>query len=61
MRIWKCDSNWNNTRVLDLFVDYRCVFFGTTDVDRIGHYQEVTPGDLIAISRGTKIGNYCNL
>lgn len=55
MRIWKCDSNWNNTRVLDLFVDYRCVFLGTTDVDRIGHYQEVTPGDLIAISRGTKI------
>ena len=54
MRIWKCDSNWGGTRVLDIFVDYRCVFFGT-DVDKIGHYQEVMPGDLIAISRGTRI------
>ena len=54
MRIWKCDSNWGGTRVLDLFVDYRCVFFGT-DVDKVGHYWEVSPGDLIAISRGTEI------
>lgn len=54
MRIWKCDSNWGGTRVLDLFIDYRCVFFGT-DVDKVGHYQEVVPGDLIAISRGTRI------
>ena len=54
MRIWKCDSNWGGIRVLDLFVDYRCVFFGT-DVDKVGHYLDVTPGDLIAISRGTKI------
>ena len=54
MRIWKCDSNWGGTRVLDLFVDYRCVFFGT-DVDKVGHYWEVAPGDLIAISRGTEI------
>ncbi len=54
MRIWKCDSRWDDTRVLDLFVDYRCVFFGT-DADKIGHYWEVSPGDLIAISRGTAI------
>ena len=54
MRIWKCDSNWGGTRVLDLFIDYRCVFFGT-DVDKVGHYREVVPGDLIAISRGTRI------
>lgn len=54
MRIWKCDSNWGGIRVLDLFVDYRCVFFGT-DVNKVGHYKEVSPGDLIAISRGTKI------
>ena len=54
MRIWKCDSNWGGTRVLDLFIDYRCVFLGT-DVDKVGHYQEVVPGDLIAISRGTRI------
>ena len=54
MRIWKCDSNWGGRRVLDLFVDYRCVFFGT-DVNKVGHYWEVSPGDLIAISRGTEI------
>ena len=54
MRAWKCDSNWGGTRVLDLFVDYRCAFFGA-DADKIGHYWEVSPGDLIAISRGTKI------
>ena len=54
MRIWKCDSNWGGTRVLDLFIDYRCVFFGT-DVNKVGHYQEVKLGDLIAISRGTRI------
>ena len=54
MRIWKCDSNWGGQKVLDLFVDYRCVFFGT-DVDKVGHHWEVSPGDLIAISRGTKI------
>lgn len=54
MRVWKCDSKWGDTRVLDLFVDYRCVFFGT-DVGKIGHYWEVSPGDLIAISRGTTI------
>ena len=54
MRIWKCDSNWGGTRVLDLFIDYRCVFLGT-DVDKVGHYQEVVPGDLIAIARGTRI------
>ena len=31
-----------------------CFFFGT-DVDKVGHYWEVSPGDLIAISRGTNI------
>ena len=55
LRIWKCDSKWGNgPRVLDLFADYRCVFFGT-DGDKVGHYWDVSPNDLIAISRGTKI------
>lgn len=54
MNIWKCDTNWGGSSVLELFIDFRIVFFGT-DVNRIGHYNEVIPGDLIAISRGTHI------
>ena len=54
MRIWKCDTNWGGCSILEVFVDFRIVFFGT-DVVRIGHYGDVQPGDLIGIAQGTRI------
>ncbi len=54
MRIWKCDTNWGGSSILEIFADFRVVFFGT-DANRIGHYEEVVPGDLICISQGTRI------
>jgi len=62
MRIWKCDTKWNchgctngNDSILDVMTDFRLAFFNTDDVDRIGDYLNVMPGDLIGISQGTSI------
>ena len=62
MRIWKCDTKWNyhgctngNDSILDVVTDFRLAFFNTGDVDCIGDYKNVTPGDLIGISQGTRI------
>ena len=55
MRTWKCDTNWGGIPLLDVFVDFKVVFFGTADVVRLGHYKEVEPGDIIGISKGTEI------
>ena len=53
-RIWKIGSRWGNRSVLDLFVDYGCVFLGEGDSpQRIGHYWEVHKDDLFIISDGT--------
>ena len=54
MRIWKCNTNWGGSSILEIFADFRIAFFGT-DADRIGHYWDVQPGDLIGISQGTRI------
>ena len=62
MRIWKCDTKWNyhgctngNDSILDVVTDFKLAFFNTGDVDCIGDYKNVTPGDLIGISQGTRI------
>lgn len=55
MRIWKCNTNWGGSSILENFSDFRVVFLGTTDVERIGHYWEVLPGHLICVSQGTQI------
>ena len=55
MRTWKMGSRWgdNGPSVLDLFIDYGCVFIGgVSGFERIGHYWEVSPDDLIIISDG---------
>ena len=52
--VWKVGSRWGNQgdRVLDLFLEYGCVFFGTNDDCRKGHWQELRKGDLFIISDG---------
>lgn len=54
MRIWKCDTKWGGSSILEIFADFRIAFFGT-DAARIGHHWDVRPGDLIGISQGTRI------
>ncbi len=54
MKIWKCDTNWGGTILLDVFVDFRIAFFGT-NAKRLGHYKEAGPGDLLGIALGTRI------
>lgn len=54
-RVWKVGSRWGNQgpSVLDLFLEYGCVFFGDSHADRkLGHWQEVKKGDLFIVSDG---------
>ena len=46
MRIWKCDTKWGGSSILEIFADFRIAFFGT-DAARIGHHWDVRPGDLL--------------
>jgi len=53
--VWKVGSRWGNLgeSVLDLFLEYKCVFFGTNDDCRKGNWNEVRRGDLFIISEGS--------
>lgn len=49
--VWKVGSNWGNESVLDLFLDYGCIFIGgVNDGKRKGNWQALLPGDLLIIS-----------
>ena len=53
--VWKVGSRWGNLgeSVLDLFLEYKCVFFGTNDDCRKGDWGAVRKGDLFVISEGS--------
>lgn len=49
--VWKVGSNWGNESILDLFLDYGCIFIGgVNDGKRKGNWQALLPGDLLIIS-----------
>ena len=50
MRIWKCDTKWGGSSILEIFADFRIAFFGT-DAARIGHHWDVRPGDQLVYHR----------
>lgn len=54
VKVWKCGTNWGGHSVLEYFIDLRIVFFGT-DVMKVGHCNEVKPGDIMCIADGTTI------
>jgi uncharacterized protein with ParB-like and HNH nuclease domain len=49
-KVWRIGSNWGGDyKPLSLFMDYGVAFFDP-DSERIGHYNEVNPGDLLMLS-----------
>ena len=55
MQTWKIGSNWGykGESVLDLFMDYGCVFFGgANDGKKKGNWYDVNEGDLFVIADG---------
>ena len=54
MNVWKIGSRWGNlgTSVLDLFLNYECVFFGECYGSRIGAWDQVKPEDFFIICDG---------
>lgn len=53
--VWKVGSRWGNQgpSVLDLFMEYGCVFFGGSHSDgRLGRWGDVVKGDLFIVSDG---------
>ena len=54
MNVWKIGSRWGNlgTSVLDLFINYECVFFGECYGSRIGAWDQVKPEDFFIICDG---------
>lgn len=54
-KIWKFGSRWGNCSpsVLELFLDYGCVFFGGAgDGTNIGNWEEVQEGDYFVVADG---------
>lgn len=54
--VWKVGSRWGNDgpRVLDLFLEYGCIFFGDADNGKkAGNWRAVVRGDLFIISDGS--------
>lgn len=53
--VWKVGSNWGDggKSILDLFLDYECVFFGSKHDSGIGDYGNVRNGDLIIVADGS--------
>lgn len=53
--VWKVGSNWGDggPSVLDLFLDYECVFFGCKQDSGIGSWSEVCRGDLFIVANGS--------
>lgn len=54
MNVWKIGSRWGElgTSVLDLFINYECVFFGGCYGSGIGAWDQVKPGDFFIICDG---------
>jgi hypothetical protein len=49
-KVWRIGSNWGGDyKPLSLFMDFGVAFFDP-DSRRIGHYDEVNPGDLLMLS-----------
>ena len=53
--VWKVGSNWGDggLSILDLFLDYECVFFGSKHDSGIGDYGNVRNGDLLIVADGS--------
>ena len=53
--VWKIGSNWGDggPSILDLFLDYECVFFGSKHDSGIGDYGNVRNGDLLIVADGS--------
>jgi len=55
MNVWKIGSRWGNlgASVLDLFLNYECVFFGNCHGgEKLGHWASVQEGDFFVICDG---------
>ena len=55
MNVWKIGSRWGNlgTSVLDLFLNYECVFFGNCHGgEKLGNWASVQEGDFFVICDG---------
>lgn len=55
MNVWKIGSRWGNvgTSVLDLFMNYECVFFGNCNGgERLGDWESAGAGDFFVICDG---------
>lgn len=52
--VWKVGSRWGNNgpSVLDLFMEYGCVFFGGKNDSGVGDWENITKGDLFIVSDG---------
>ena len=53
--VWKIGSRWGNNgpSVLDLFMEYECVFLGGKHDSGVGAWSEVQKGDLFIVSDGS--------
>lgn len=53
--VWKIGSRWGNMSwsILDRFIDYGCVYFGSADEGRCGNWRRVVKGDVFVITAGT--------
>ncbi len=54
MNVWKIGSRWGEggKSVLDVFLDYECVFFHLEPSKKIGNWNAVQPGDFFIIQDG---------
>lgn len=52
--VWRIGSNWGQwgENVLDMFINYECVFFGDDKPQKIGDWNSVTSEDLFLICDG---------
>ncbi len=53
--VWKIGSRWGNMghSILDLFMEYGCVFLGGKNDSRVGSWEDVQKGDLFIVSDGS--------
>ena len=53
--VWKIGSRWGNNgpSVLDLFMEYGCIFFGGKDDSGVGDWRSIKKGDLFIVSDGS--------